>query len=119
MSRRLAVLLAGAALAGAALVPAAAQAANPTLTGTVGPGFTISLKGPHAAVKSLKAGTYKVVIHDLANIHNFHLTGPGVNKSTSVSGKGTTTWTVKFKKGTYKYQCDPHASQMHGSFTVS
>jgi plastocyanin len=119
MSRRIALLLTAAALAGAALAPAAADAANPTLTGTVGPGFTITLRGPHAVVKTLKAGTYKVVVHDLADIHDFHLTGPGVNKTTSVSGKGTVTWTVTFKKGTYKYQCDPHAATMHGSFTVS
>jgi plastocyanin len=119
MSRRIALLLAGAALACAALAPAAANAANPTLNGTVGPGFTITLKGPHAAVKTLKAGTYKVVIHDLADIHNFHLMGPGFDKKTSVSGKGTTTWTVTFKKGTYKYQCDPHASMMKGSFKVT
>jgi plastocyanin len=119
MSRRLALLLATAALVGAALAPAAAHAANPTLTGTVGPGFTITLKGPNATVKTLKAGTYKIVIHDLADIHDFHLMGPGVDKKTSVSGKGTTTWTVKLKKGTYKYQCDPHASMMKGSFKVT
>jgi plastocyanin len=32
---------------------------------------------------------------------------------------GNKTWTVKLKKGTYKYQCDPHASIMKGSFKVS
>jgi plastocyanin len=36
-----------------------------------------------------------------------------------VSGKGTTTWKVTLKKGTYKYVCDPHASFMKGSFTVA
>jgi hypothetical protein len=118
MSRRLPLIAAG-ALAAAAIAPAGALAANPTLTGTVGPGFTISLKGPSAKVTHLKPGTYKVVVHDLANIHDFHLTGPGVSKSTSVGGKGNATWTVTFRKGTYRYVCDPHASSMKGSFTVS
>jgi plastocyanin len=66
----------------------------------------------------LKAGTYTITVQDKSNIHNFHLTGPGVNKKTSVGGTGTTTWTVTLKKGTYKYICDPHAAAMKGSFTV-
>lgn len=120
MSRRLPLLLIAAVLAVAAIGPATAGAATPTLTGTVGPGFTIVLKGPHGGkVTSLKAGSYKVVIKDLSNIHNFHLTGPGFDKKTSVPSKGTTTWTVKLKKGTWKYVCDPHAQMMNGSFKVT
>jgi hypothetical protein len=42
-----------------------------------------------------------------------------VNKTTSVSGTGDDTWTVTFSPGTYKFVCDPHASQMKGSFTVT
>ena len=49
----------------------------PTLKGTDGPGFTISLKKGTTKVTKLKAGKYKIVIKDLSNIHNFHLTGPG------------------------------------------
>jgi plastocyanin len=117
MPRKLPLVLAS-ALAVAAITPAAASAAT-TLNGTVGPGFTIGLKGPRGAtVTQLKPGTYRIVVRDLSNIHDFHLTGPGVNKTTSVSGKGTATWTVKVSKGTYKYVCDPHASMMHGSFSA-
>ena len=58
-------------------------------------------------------------ISDLSNIHDFHLTGPGVNKTTSVSGTGNQTWTVTLKAGTYKYICDPHKAIMHGSFKVT
>jgi len=43
-----------------------------------------------------------IVVKDTAADHNFHLTGPGVNKTTSVAGKATSTWTVTLKKGTYK-----------------
>ena len=63
------------ALLGAALVfVASASAAVPTLTGTDGPGFTITLKKGKTKVTSLKAGKYKIVVKDLSNIHNFHLT---------------------------------------------
>ena len=90
-----------------------ASAATPTYNGTVGPGFTIKM-----ATKPTKAGKVKLVVADKASIHNFHLTGPGVNVKTSVSATGTKTFTVTLKKGTYKFFCDPHASTMKGSFTV-
>ena len=109
------------ALLGAALVfVASASAAVPTLTGTDGPGFTITLKKGKTKVTSLKAGKYKIVVKDLSNIHNFHLTGPGLNKKTGISFTGETTWTIKLKPGTYTYQCDPHASSgMKGHFKVT
>jgi plastocyanin len=112
--------LAFVALLGAALViVASASAAVPTLKATDGPGFTISLKKGTTKVTKLKAGKYKIVVKDLSNIHNFHLTGPGVNKKTGVGPKGTFTWTGTLKKGTYKYICDPHAAIMKGSFKVT
>jgi len=112
--------LAFVALLGAALIiVASASAAVPTLTGTDGPGFTITLKKGTTKVTKVKAGKYKIVIKDLSNIHNFHLTGPGLNKKTGVGPKGTFTWTVTLKKGTYKYICDPHAAIMKGSFKVT
>ena len=106
-------------LIAALFVAASASAATPKLTGTDGPGFTITLKKGTSKVTSLKAGKYKIVINDKSNIHNFHLSGPGVNKTTSVSAQGTFTWTVTLKKGTYKYICDPHAAVMKGSFKVT
>jgi plastocyanin len=106
-------------LAAALVVAASASAATPKLTGVDGPGFTITLKKGTSKVTSLKAGKYKIVINDQSNIHNFHLTGPGVNKTTGVGAQGTFTWTVTLKKGTYKYICDPHAAIMKGSFKVT
>ncbi|MBA3842542.1 MAG: hypothetical protein H0X39_07965 [Actinobacteria bacterium] len=111
-------LVALAAMVAALIVPSA-LAATPTLTGTVGPGFTITLKQGTAKVSKLKAGTYVIKISDKSNIHNFALKGPGVSKATSIGGTGTKTWTVTLKKGTYKYVCTPHATIMKGSFTVS
>jgi hypothetical protein len=112
--------LAFVALLGAALIiVASASAAVPTLKATDGPGFTISLKKGTTKVTKLKAGKYKIVVKDLSNIHNFHLTGPGINKKTGVGAKGTFTWTITLKKGTYKYICDPHAAIMKGTFKVT
>jgi plastocyanin len=111
-------LVALAAIVAALLAPSA-LAATPTLTGTVGPGFTITLKKGTAKVTKLKAGAYVIKVSDKSNIHNFHLKGPGVNKSTSVGASGSSTWKVTLKKGKYTYVCDPHASIMKGSFTVS
>jgi plastocyanin len=107
-----------AVLVAALLVPAA-FAATPTLKGVDGPGFTITLTKAGVKVKKLKAGTYVFKISDKSGIHNFHLTGPGVNKKTAVGFQGNVTWKLKLKKGTYKYVCDPHKSFMKGSFTVS
>ena len=106
----LTTILATLALASSTLAAANAK----TLTGTVGPGFTITMNK-----KTVKAGTYVITIHDLASIHDFHLTGPGVDKKTSVTGTGTTKWTVKLKKGTYHFVCDPHHTIMHGVLKVT
>jgi plastocyanin len=103
----------------AALTASSALAATPKLTGTTGPGFTITLKKGSAKVTKLKAGKYKIVVADKSSIHNFHLKGPGVDKKTSVGGTGTSTWTVTLKKGKYTFVCDPHKTIMKGSFTVS
>jgi len=116
-------LLAIAAVAAVLAVPAATAAlkapAATTLTGTVGPGFTITLTQNGKAVKKLKAGKYTIKIADKAIDHNFHLKGPGVNQTTSVPKKLNVTWNVTLKKGKYTYVCDPHATFMKGSFTVS
>jgi plastocyanin len=107
-----------AAIVAAVAVPAAG-AVTGKLVATDGPGFVISLKQGGKSVKTLKAGTYTITVQDKSNIHDFHLTGPGVNKVTSVPAVKTYTWKVTLKKGTYKFVCDPHKTIMHGSFTVS
>jgi plastocyanin len=104
----------------AAAVLASAQAATPVLKGEVGPGFTIEVTKAGKDVKKLKAGTYRIKIEDKANIHNFHLMGPGLNKSTTISFVGEKTWKIKLKPGKYTYQCDPHAfNGMKGTFKVT
>jgi plastocyanin len=114
---RMLILLATAA-AGLSLV-ASSAAAPVKLTGTVGPGFTITLKKGTTKVSKLKAGRYTFVIRDKSSIHNFHLKGPVSKMFTSVSFSGTKTVTLRLKPGKYTYVCDPHASSMRGSFRVS
>lgn len=103
----------------AALLAVQAQAKSAGIQGQVGPGFEIHLTQNGKAVKALKAGSYTIKIEDKASIHDFHLVGPGVNKSTTVSFVGERVWRVTLKKGTYKFMCDPHAFEMHGSFKVT
>jgi len=92
----------------------------PKLVGTVGPGFTISLKRGTAPVKVLKAGMYTITVFDKASIHNFVLEGPGVERDiTTVPFVGTKTVTVNLRKGKYKFYCRPHESSMFGFFTVT
>lgn len=90
-----------------------------TLTATVGPGRTISLRSGTSRVSRLKAGRYRIVVRDRSSAHNFHLRGPGVNKRTAVGFKGTATWTVTLRRGRYRFVCDPHAAVMKGSFRVT
>ncbi len=117
------IVLIAAAL-GAALALVGAVGASPaatTLKGTVGPGFTISLKTASGKkVTALKAGTYTIVVTDKASIHSFVLEGPGVAKEiTKVPFTGTKTVTVKLRKGKYKYYCRPHESSMFGFVKVT
>ena len=118
MPARLVVL--GACLA-ALLLPSAAPADNPVLDGFVGANdaFSIRLQDANGArVDHLDAGTYTIKVHDLSTLHNFHLSGPGVDQLTSVDDKQEATWTVALTDGTYTYLCDAHPSTMKGTFTV-
>ena len=86
-----------------------------TLNGSVGPGFEISLDG----TDGLTAGDYTIAVNDQSSAHNFHLTGPGgVDVATDVSAEGEESFEVTLEAGEYTFVCDPHASQMKGSFTV-
>jgi plastocyanin len=98
---------------------AAVQTQNPTLTGTVGPGFTIILRDAQGSrVTNIAPGTYDIEIRDQSVEHNFHLTGPGVNRATVVEDTGNVAWTVTFTEGAYTYFCDPHSTMMRGRLTV-
>jgi plastocyanin len=97
------------------------ESASGTLEGETGPGFEIEVKQNGEDAESVKAGTYTLKVEDKSDQHNFHLIGPGVDeKVTDVGFVGDKTVTVTLKKGTYTYQCDPHASSgMKGTFEVT
>jgi hypothetical protein len=98
-----------------------ARADNPVLNGDVGIGdaFTITLNdGAGNKVTHLDAGSYTLNLRDHSAFHNFHFSGPGVDVTTSVDGIENKTFTVTLTDGTYFFDCDPHSSQMKGSFTV-
>jgi plastocyanin len=117
--KRIAILFAACASALAFALPVSAMAL-PKLTGTVGPGFTITLTKGGKKVTKLKAGKYKLTVKDKSNLHDFHISGPGLNKVVTTTPQvKTKTMTITLKKGTYKYVCDPHTSLMHGSFKVT
>jgi plastocyanin len=106
-------------LAVVALAGPASAGTTATLEANVGPGFTISLRDAGSAgVSHLDPGTYTIHVVDQSEEHNFHLTGPGVDKATDVGTTGTQNWDVTLVDGTYRYVCDAHATTMRGSFTV-
>lgn len=114
--RGLVALAAGAAFV-LAPVGTPSVSANPQLLATVGPGFTITLTRPDgSAVTKIDPGVYDIVVRDLADEHNFHLFGLGVDKSTDVAAIVNVTWTVTFKDARYTFVCDPHSSSLRGSF---
>ena len=98
----------------------AARADTPTLTGVVGTNdaFQISLSDVNGPVKHLAAGTYTLLVHDRSALHDFHLSGPGVDVATTIEGTGDQTFTVTLTDGTYTFQCDAHFTTMKGTFTV-
>lgn len=93
--------------------------AGSALEGSVGPGFTISLTADGEPVTTLAPGSYELQIEDLSAAHNFHLSGPAVDISTAVAEEGTQEVSLELQSGTYSFVCDPHATQMSGTFTVS
>ena len=99
--------------------PPPPPAVGSTLYATVGPRFTISFRTRRGSrITRLRPGRYVIIVRDRSTSHNFHLFGRGVSKRTRVPIVGRTRWRVTFRRGIYRYQCDPHKRRMHGSFRV-
>jgi plastocyanin len=110
-----------AAAAATLAVPVSAPAQRAQLVGVVGTNdaFVITLTRAGQRVRSLKAGTYRLTIRDRSAIHNYRISGPGMNRAfTTVPARTTRTFTVRFRPGTYRFVCDPHVATMSGRFTV-
>jgi NitT/TauT family transport system substrate-binding protein len=84
----------------------------------VGPKNTIIVKQAGSRAKLLDPGKYLIIVKDQSKTLNFHITGPGLNKHTSVAKTGTTRWTVTLGAGTYTFKSD-RGRKLRGSFAVS
>jgi plastocyanin len=101
---------------------AASRSSVTALRGTVGPGFTITLKKNGVRVTRLTPGLYRIVVADRSSIHNFKLEkshgGELERRVTTIGFVGTRTMTVRLTAGQWEYYCEPHESSMKGHFTV-
>jgi hypothetical protein len=84
-----------------------------TLTASVGPGATMTLRTPYGnPVKALEGGSYQLVVRDSSRVENFHLSGPGVNIKTNLAYRGTKTWKVALHAyADYTYRSDRRMRQ--------
>ena len=83
------------------LTVVAPEAATKALSATVGP-RSVTLSATRIA-----AGKYRLVVADRSRTRNFHLLGPGVNRSTGKAFSGSVTWTLQLGAGTYRFGSDP------------
>jgi hypothetical protein len=51
-----------------------------------------------------------ITVNDRTAAHNFHLTGPGVNRSTGIAFRGQRRWTLTLRRGVYRFRSDARRS---------
>jgi len=91
----------------------------PATTLTAEVGTTFALTSPYGRpLTALTPRTYTLTVTDRSKRESFHLIGPGVNRSTGVAGRGTATWQLDLRPGTYAYRSDRKGSKLRGSFVV-
>jgi plastocyanin len=116
------VLLAAAAL-GALAAPAAGLAqTQERLIATVGTNdaHVITLTRENGSpVADIPAGTYTIEVRDRSRMHNFRLSGPGVERRTDVEDIRTETWIVTLRdQSVYTFLCESHPAEMRDTFTT-
>jgi Tol biopolymer transport system component len=92
-----------------------------TLTGKVGPGFTIAIRNKaRRRVKKLAEGTYSMRIADRSRRHSLHVSSRGAkfDARTTVAATGSFRQTWTLTPGRYRYFCDAHPGRMNGRFNV-
>jgi hypothetical protein len=87
------------------------------LTGSVGPGRSITMRDSAGRLSAVDAGPVILTVTDRTKAHNFHLTGPGVNRKTGVAFRGRVTWRLTLRPGRYTYRSD-RSARVRGSFTA-
>ena len=111
--------LVGAVAALAVAVPATVIAGVESLTGTVGPDFSISLqKGDGSRLINVDPGEFRLSVDDLSEFHSFHVRGPGVDVATQIEFEGQQEFDIVLVNGSYTFFCDAHPTQMRGTFTA-
>ena len=108
-----------------ASVGAPAAGEGPRLIGTIGTAddpeaYEIGLTNPDGTpAEDLPAGSYTIMVDDASFMHNWHLTGEGVDVATGVAAKESKVFQVELVAGqTYTFVCDPHTGSMTGEVTV-
>jgi plastocyanin len=74
------------------------------LTVGLGSGAHVVLRG----AAGLTPGKVVIVVKDPSRTDNVRLTGPGVNRATGIAFRGTVTWKVTLRNGTYALRSDRH-----------
>jgi plastocyanin len=121
MTHRIRLLVIAATALGIFGSPAAAFAQTKLIANVgLNDAFTISLTTESGgSVRDIPAGAYEIEVRDHSSMHNFRLSGPGVQMATTEAFVGTVTWNVTLQdKANYTFLCDPHPTQMRGSFTT-
>lgn len=94
--------------------PAPARRLTAAVTGT-----TISLKTlAGRKLTTIKAGRVVIGVSDVSATNNFHLTGPGVNRTTPRGGKVKVVWRLTLRRGLYVYRSDAKP-RLRGSFRAT
>jgi plastocyanin len=99
--------------------PPAAPPAPTKLVGSLGPGAKISLRAANGSrLSSLAPGAFVIAVADRSATDGFRLSGPGTAKATGIAFRGTATWRVTLKAGSYTYRSVRHP-KLRGSFRLS
>jgi hypothetical protein len=117
-------ILAALVLTAVFAAPSRAASGHRILVARVGQhdAFKITLTFPNGRpVRSLRPGTYTIVVHDYSTVHNFALGSPSEHRrifTGSVPKVSTRRYTVRFRPGLYVYACSAHPQVMNGRFLV-
>ena len=86
---------------------------------TVGPNRTLALTTPYGQhVTALEAGGYTFAVTDQSRTDDIHITGPRLDIATRLRFRGTRTWKLRLRPGTYHYRSDRPKSHLKGTFVV-
>jgi hypothetical protein len=82
---------------------------------------TASISGSASSFRpssGLSAGSFSIIVSDRSATDGFRLSGPGVTKATTAKFRGTVTWKLELRAGTYSYGSARHPKLRH-RFAVS